>query len=153
MIEFSINFPFFFFFYLQSNDARNSPKEFFKENNSLSNNNNSNSRNFNLNASGSGKKDDRGSISDQAFQCSASSVESLPSASGSSTQALVRPGSPNSSLSADDRATIVPICKARAVVDCMPNPYDKEALRFKVTKLMKYNQTFWTIYQLPPFFY
>lgn len=27
---------------------------------------------------------DRGSISDQAFQCSASSVESLPSASGSS---------------------------------------------------------------------
>lgn len=27
---------------------------------------------------------DRGSMSDQAFQCSASSVESLPSASGSS---------------------------------------------------------------------
>ena len=50
----------------------------------------------------------------------------------SGTQALVRPGSPNSSLSADDRATIVPICKAKAVVDCLPNPYDKEALRFKV---------------------
>ena len=48
------------------------------------------------------------------------------------TQALVRPGSPNSSLSADDRATIVPICKAKAVIDCTPNPYDKDALRFKV---------------------
>jgi hypothetical protein len=48
------------------------------------------------------------------------------------TQALVRPGSPNSSLSADDRATIVPICRAKAVVDATPNPYDKDALRFKV---------------------
>jgi SAM and SH3 domain-containing protein 1 len=90
-------------------------------------------------------------MSDQAFHCSASSVESLPSASGSSefflskylsffyqifrytgTQALVRSGSPNSSLSADDRATIVPICRAKAVVDCSPFPYEKDALKFKV---------------------
>lgn len=51
------------------------------------------------------------------------------------TQALVRPGSPNSSLSADDRATIVPICRAKAVVDATPNPYDKDALRFKVSNI------------------
>lgn len=101
-------------------------------------------------ASGS-TKDDRSSISDQAFHCSASSVESLPSASGSSetcntnlnnilniklpagTQALVRSGSPNSSLSADDgRSTIVPICRAKAVVDSAPFPYEKDALKFKV---------------------
>lgn len=25
-----------------------------------------------------------------------------------------------------------PICLAKALVDCLPNPYDKEALRFKV---------------------
>lgn len=105
---------------------------------------------------GGSAKDDRSSISDQAFHCSASSVESLPSASGSSefeiieipflrsyltqfffaspkgTQALVRSGSPNSSLSADDRATIVPICRARAIVDSAPFPYEKDALKFKV---------------------
>ncbi|XP_052865328.1 uncharacterized protein LOC128271740 [Anopheles cruzii] len=71
------------------------------------------------------------SISDQTFQHSASSVESLPSASGSSTQALVRPGSPHSSLSAEDRATMIPICRAIALVDSCPSPFDKEALRFK----------------------
>lgn len=72
------------------------------------------------------------SISDQTtFQHSASSVESLPSASGSSTQALVRPGSPHSSLSAEDRTTMIPICRAIALIDSNPNPYDKEALRFK----------------------
>uniref|UniRef100_A0A4Y0BL78 SAM domain-containing protein n=1 Tax=Anopheles funestus TaxID=62324 RepID=A0A4Y0BL78_ANOFN len=71
------------------------------------------------------------SISDQTFQHSASSVESLPSASGSSTQALVRPGSPHSSLSAEDRTTMLPICRAIALVDSCPSPYDKEALRFK----------------------
>uniref|UniRef100_A0A1A9WDR7 SAM domain-containing protein n=1 Tax=Glossina brevipalpis TaxID=37001 RepID=A0A1A9WDR7_9MUSC len=71
-------------------------------------------------------------MSDQAFACSASSVESLPSASGSSTQALVRPGSPQSSISTDDRASLAAsICKAKALVDSMPNPYDKDALKFK----------------------
>ncbi|XP_039151140.1 uncharacterized protein LOC6729061 isoform X3 [Drosophila simulans] len=75
---------------------------------------------------------DRGSMSDQAFACSASSVESLPSASGSSTQALVRPGSPHSSISAEDRTSMAScICKAKALVDSLPNPYDKEALKFK----------------------
>ncbi|XP_070136766.1 uncharacterized protein SKIP isoform X2 [Drosophila bipectinata] len=76
---------------------------------------------------------DRGSMSDQAFACSASSVESLPSASGSSTQALVRPGSPHSSISAEDRTSMTgsSICKAKALVDSLPNPYDKEALKFK----------------------
>lgn len=103
---------------------------------------------------------DRGSMSDQAFACSASSVESLPSASGSSkfkkwflqgatfltssvlnnnkfsifigTQALVRPGSPQSSISTEDRTHIMPICKAKALVDSLPTPYDKDALKFKV---------------------
>lgn len=51
------------------------------------------------------------------------------------TQALVRPGSPNSSLSADDRATVVPICRAKAITDSTSNPYDKDALRFKVSDL------------------
>lgn len=110
---------------------------------------------------------DRGSMSDQAFACSASSVESLPSASGSSefylayptykregeggtsenklnffifvpgTQALVRPGSPNSSLSAEDRIHFQqPICLAKALADSQPPPYDKEVLRFKVGTIM-----------------
>lgn len=49
------------------------------------------------------------------------------------TQALVRPGSPHSSLSAEDRTTMLPICRAIALVDSCPSPYDKEALRFKVS--------------------
>ncbi|CAG9807628.1 unnamed protein product [Chironomus riparius] len=114
-----------------SNDARNSPKDLLKDNSiSFNNNNNSNSRNLNVTGMGA-TKDDRSSISDQAFHCSASSVESLPSASGSSTQALVRSGSPNSSLSADDRATILPICRAKAIVDSATFPYEKDALKFK----------------------
>lgn len=53
------------------------------------------------------------------------------------TQALVRPGSPNSSISADDRSLHQPvaICKARAVADSTGSgyPYEREALRFKVS--------------------
>lgn len=116
---------------------------------SFNNNNNINSRNLNI---GGSTKDDRSSINEQ-FHCSASSVESLPSASGSSeilsalknsfsnckifqkgTQALVRSGSPNSSLSADDRATILPICRAKAIVDSSPFPYEKDALKFRVSR-------------------
>ncbi|XP_055678170.1 uncharacterized protein LOC129786931 isoform X4 [Lutzomyia longipalpis] len=110
-------------------DVRSSPKEkaVFGENLRKFNGTKETSRDFNT----SQENTDRGSISDQAFPCSASSVESLPSASGSSTQALVRPGSPQSSLSADDRNTLPPICIAKAIVDSLPNPYDKEALRFK----------------------
>lgn len=49
------------------------------------------------------------------------------------TQALVRPGSPHSSISADERTTYATSsCLAKALVDSLPNPYDKEALRFKV---------------------
>ncbi|CAK9799080.1 SAM and SH3 domain-containing protein 1 [Anthophora plagiata] len=75
--------------------------------------------------------------SSEAFPCSASSVESLPSGSGSSTQALVRAGSNHSSISYEDRDTISPtsigpvLCRARALVDYTPSPYDKEALKFK----------------------
>lgn len=70
-------------FIQQSNDLRNSAKEIgvFNENN----------RNFNgatkevsRDFCNSQDNTDRGSMSDQAFACSASSVESLPSASGSS---------------------------------------------------------------------
>ncbi|KOC59632.1 SAM and SH3 domain-containing protein 1, partial [Habropoda laboriosa] len=75
--------------------------------------------------------------SSEAFPCSASSVESLPSGSGSSTQALVRAGSNHSSISYEDRDAISPtsigpvLCRARALVDYTPSPYDKEALKFK----------------------
>ncbi|XP_033338981.1 uncharacterized protein LOC117227652 isoform X1 [Megalopta genalis] len=75
--------------------------------------------------------------SSEAFPCSASSVESLPSGSGSSTQALVRAGSNHSSISCEDRDAISPtatgpvLCRARALVDYTPSPYDKDALKFK----------------------
>ncbi|KAI4481098.1 hypothetical protein M0804_009724 [Polistes exclamans] len=75
--------------------------------------------------------------SSEAFPCSASSVESLPSGSGSSTQALVRAGSNHSSISCEERDAISPttigpvLCRARALVDYTPSPYDKEALKFK----------------------
>lgn len=57
----------------------------------------------------------------------------LPPCTG--TQALVRPGSPHSSISAEDRTSLATICKAKALVDSLPNPYDKEALKFKVSTL------------------
>ncbi|CAD7084222.1 unnamed protein product [Hermetia illucens] len=112
-----------------SNEMRSSPKEIgvFNENSRNFNATKDTSRDF----SNSQDNTDRGSMSDQAFACSASSVESLPSASGSSTQALVRPGSPHSSISTEDRNSLTSICKAKALVDSLPNPYDKEALRFK----------------------
>lgn len=48
----------------------------------------------------------------------------------------MRPGSPHSSISAEDRTTLASICLAKALVDSLPNPYDKEALRFKVRILL-----------------
>lgn len=71
-----------FSFFSQSSDMRNSPKEIcaFKENSQKFNGAKDVSRDF----SNSQDNTDRGSMSDQAFACSASSVESLPSASGSS---------------------------------------------------------------------
>lgn len=93
---------------------------------------------------------------DQAFPCSASSVESLPSGSGSSeyynspflyeiqyhilgTQALVRAGSNHSSISAEEvdpsPTEMQIIGRARALVDYTPSPYDKDALKFKVKSL------------------
>ncbi|XP_028163564.1 uncharacterized protein LOC135073975 isoform X4 [Ostrinia nubilalis] len=84
---------------------------------------------------------DRRTSGDQAFPCSNSSFESLPSGSGSSTQALVRAGSNHSSLSAEEnielspagRSLLVPqmLCRARALVDYIPNIYEKDALRYK----------------------
>ncbi|XP_052740830.1 uncharacterized protein LOC112055865 isoform X3 [Bicyclus anynana] len=84
---------------------------------------------------------DRRTSGDQAFPCSNSSFESLPSGSGSSTQALVRAGSNHSSLSAEEnielspagRSLLVPqmLCRARALVDYLPNIYEKDALRYK----------------------
>uniref|UniRef100_A0A1Y1LAL0 Sterile alpha motif domain-containing protein 5 n=1 Tax=Photinus pyralis TaxID=7054 RepID=A0A1Y1LAL0_PHOPY len=72
---------------------------------------------------------------DQAFPCSASSIESLPSGSGSSTQALVRVGSNHSSISVEDvdssPADPQIIGRARALVEYTPSPYDKDALKFK----------------------
>ncbi|KAM8706549.1 hypothetical protein ACLKA7_010763 [Drosophila subpalustris] len=119
---------------LQSSEMRSSPKEIgaFNENGRNFVATKDTSRDF----SNSQDNTDRGSMSDQAFACSASSVESLPSASGSSTQALVRPGSPQSSISAEDRSSLVSICKAKALVDSLPNPYDKDALKFKKGELI-----------------
>ncbi|VVC87450.1 unnamed protein product [Leptidea sinapis] len=84
---------------------------------------------------------DMRTIGDNAFPCSNSSFESLPSGSGSSTQALVRAGSNHSSLSAEEnielspagRSLLVPqmLCRARALVDYLPNIYEKDALRYK----------------------
>ncbi|KAJ8972936.1 hypothetical protein NQ317_006123 [Molorchus minor] len=68
---------------------------------------------------------------EQAFT---SSVESLPSGSGSSTQALVRTGSNHSSISTEevDSSPIDQIVgRARALVDYTPSLYDKEALKYK----------------------
>lgn len=67
---------------LQSSEMRSSPKEIgaFNENGRNFVATKDTSRDF----SNSQDNTDRGSMSDQAFACSASSVESLPSASGSS---------------------------------------------------------------------
>jgi SAM and SH3 domain-containing protein 1 len=135
---------------LQSNDARNYPKDLTKDNSVAFKA--SNGKTLTMNSSES-TKDDRSSMSDQAFNCSASSVDSLPSVSGSSeyfscgllgialnqliistgTQALVRSGSPNSSLSADDKASALPICRAKAISDSVNSPFEKETLKFKVS--------------------
>ncbi|XP_050293131.1 uncharacterized protein LOC126733777 isoform X2 [Anthonomus grandis grandis] len=71
---------------------------------------------------------------EQTHTFSASSVESIPSGSGSSTQALVRAGSNHSSISNEDvepSPTEQIIGRAKALVDQIPSPYDKEALKFK----------------------
>ncbi|XP_066149643.1 SAM and SH3 domain-containing protein 1-like isoform X1 [Euwallacea fornicatus] len=70
---------------------------------------------------------------EQTLTFSASSVESLPSGSGSSTQALVRAGSNHSSISTDEvePSEQIIIGRAKALVDQNPSPYDKETLKFK----------------------
>lgn len=67
---------------MQPNDVRNSPKDLPTFNDATRKFNGAKdvSRDFSI----SQDNTDRGSMSDQAFACSASSVESLPSASGSS---------------------------------------------------------------------
>jgi hypothetical protein len=55
--------------------------------------------------------------------------------SGEGTQALVRAGSNHSSIStedADPSPTEQIVGRARALVDHIPSPYDKEALKYKV---------------------
>lgn len=52
------------------------------------------------------------------------------------TQALVRAGSNHSSISTeepDPSPTDQVVGRARALVDHTPSPYDKEALKFKVS--------------------
>ncbi|XP_049870060.1 uncharacterized protein LOC126369608 isoform X3 [Pectinophora gossypiella] len=67
---------------------------------------------------------DRRASGDQAFPCSNSSFESLPSGSGSKE---------NIELSPAGRSLLVPqmLCRARALVDYTPNIYEKDALRYK----------------------
>ncbi|CAH1128601.1 unnamed protein product [Ceutorhynchus assimilis] len=70
---------------------------------------------------------------EQTLTFSASSVESLPSGSGSSTQALVRAGSNHSSISTEevDPSPTEIVGRCRALIDQNPGPYDKETLKFK----------------------
>ncbi|KAH1012541.1 hypothetical protein HUJ05_011685 [Dendroctonus ponderosae] len=80
------------------------------------------------------KGEDQRINQEQTLTFSASSVESLPSGSGSSTQALVRAGSNHSSISTeevDPSPTEQIIGRARALVDQIPSPFDKESLKFK----------------------
>ncbi|XP_037961715.2 uncharacterized protein LOC105381380 isoform X3 [Plutella xylostella] len=82
-----------------------------------------------------------------AFPCSNSSFESLPSGSGSSTQALVRAGSNHSSLSAEENIELSPagrsllapqmLCRARTLVDYTPTIYEKDALRYKKGEIIE----------------
>ncbi|XP_076259557.1 uncharacterized protein LOC143195919 isoform X2 [Rhynchophorus ferrugineus] len=86
------------------------------------------------------KGDDQRANHEQTMAFSASSVESLPSGSGSSTQALVRAGSNHSSISTEEvdaSPTDQIVGRARAVVDQMPSPYDKEALKFKAGDIIE----------------
>lgn len=58
------------------------------------------------------------------------------------TQALVRAGSNHSSLSAEENIELSPagrnllapqlLCRVRALIDHMPNVYEKDALKYKV---------------------
>lgn len=57
------------------------------------------------------------------------------------TQALVRPGSPNSSISVDDNRVVGAqtgpiICRAKVVCDSVANPFDRDALSYKVNIIM-----------------
>lgn len=67
------------FFFYQPNDVRKDSSNF----NENSRNNFHTKKEVSREFSNSQDNTDRGSMSDQAFQCSASSVESLPSASSS----------------------------------------------------------------------
>ncbi|CAH0552478.1 unnamed protein product [Brassicogethes aeneus] len=78
------------------------------------------------------KGETREQSTELTIPCSTSSIESIPSGSGSSTQALVREDSNQSSMSAEDDLNYEPIiARAKALIDHNPNPYDKEALQFK----------------------
>lgn len=65
----------------QPNNNRNCPKELQKENSIFFKT--TNNRHFNM-SSTEVAKDERSGISEKTFHCSASSVDSIPSASGSS---------------------------------------------------------------------
>ncbi|KAL0832942.1 hypothetical protein ABMA28_001077 [Loxostege sticticalis] len=73
---------------------------------------------------------DRRTSGDQAFPCSNSSFESLPSGSGSKE---------NIELSPAGRSLLVPqmLCRARALVDYVPNIYEKDALRYKKGEIIE----------------
>lgn len=55
---------------------------------------------------------------------------------------MVRADSNHSSISCDDRDAVSPtpigpiLCRARAIVDYTPSPYDKDALNFKVMNVL-----------------
>lgn len=66
------------------------------------------------------------------FQSSLLSKNFITRLTETGTQALVRSGSPNSSLSADDGASVMPICRAIAILDSSNFSFEKEALKFKV---------------------
>ncbi|XP_055716048.1 uncharacterized protein LOC129809927 [Phlebotomus papatasi] len=79
---------------------------------------------------------------DNAFACSASSAESLPSASGSSTKALVHPTSPlrfgAAAGSSQDQAhcSFAEACNGKTLKECISDSLENDAAKFRAVELI-----------------
>lgn len=79
---------------------------------------------------------------DNAFACSASSAESLPSASGSSTKALVHPTSPlrfgPAAGSSQDQAhcSFAEACNGKTLKECISDSLENDAAKFRAVELI-----------------
>ncbi|GAB0092483.1 hypothetical protein DMENIID0001_074780 [Sergentomyia squamirostris] len=81
-------------------------------------------------------------VREQAFGCSASSAESLPSASGSSTKALVHPTSPlrygqSTGLSHDQpHCSFAESCNGKSLKECISDSLENDAAKFRAVELI-----------------